>query len=194
MALTLVTGPAVEPVSLTEAKSHLRVDITDDDALITALITAARQMAEEISRRALITQTWKYILDAWPKGDELTLPLPPLQSVASITYKDKDGNSATFSSGSYIVDADCEPGRVVLAYGATWPSTTLYPAGAITVQFTAGYGDSASDVPQAIRQAMLLMIGHWYENREQVTVGAVAREIPLGVEALLWPYRVLRWL
>lgn len=192
MALTLVTGPSVEPISLSEAKLHCRVDVSDDDNLITGLVQAARGQAETITRRALITQTWKYIVDAFPSGDELVLPLAPLQSVTSITYKDKDGDTSTFSSGDYIVNTDTEPGKVVLGYGKSWPSTTLYPTGAVTVQFKAGYGDASTDVPQGIIQAMLMMIGHWYENREAIaTTGAVPKELPLAVESLLWPERVM---
>lgn len=187
MTRTLVTRPAVEPISLTEAKLHLRVDISNDDSLIQALILAAREMTEDILRRALITQTWDCILDEFPDGDEIVLPLPPLQSVASITYKDQDGDESTFSADDYIVNTDAEPGKVVLAYGASWPSTSLYPTGAVTVQFVAGYGDASTDVPQKYRQAMLLLIAHWYENREAIaTTGAVPKEIPLAVESLLW--------
>lgn len=188
MALRLISGPAQEPILLSEAKAHLRVDGTDDDALIMALIVAAREVAERIRNEALITQTWNYILDAWPEGDELVVPKPPLQSVSSITYKDEDGEEATFSSDNYIVDTDSVPGRVVLASGATWPSESLYPAGAITVQFTAGYGDEPGDVPQHVRQAMLLMIGHWYENRETTVADRYRniQELPMGAEALLW--------
>lgn len=193
MALTLVTAPAAEPITLVEAKAHLRVDIADDDSLITALITAARQHVEVITRRALITQTWDLTLDTWPDGGAILMPLPPLQSVTSITYKDSAGTVYTMPATDYIVDKAEEPGRIVLAYGKTWPSVTLYPAGAITVRFTAGYG-AASAVPQAIKQAILLLVGHWYESREAVVGGAVQREIPFAVEALLWSFRVLRWM
>ena len=193
MALVLATAPSEEPVTLQEAKSHLRVDAADDDALITSLITAARETVEHITRRALVTQTWDYFLDAFPSGDELALPLPPLRAVTSITYKDKDGNVSTFDASNYVVDTASEPGRVVLKSSATWPSATLWPASAVTVQFDAGYG-GAADVPQAIKQGLLLLVGHLYENREAIVPGTVLREIPMGVDALLWPYRVLRWL
>jgi uncharacterized phiE125 gp8 family phage protein len=193
MALTVVTAPTVEPVSLAEAKLQCRVDISADDALITALIVAAREMAETITRRALITQTWDWVLDAFPQGDRLEIPMPPLQSVTSITYVDQDEASDTVSSDDYVVDTDGEPGRVVLKSSATWPSVTLRVANGVAVRFVAGYGDAASDVPQAIRQAMLLTIGHWYENREDsVGVGNIQR-IPIGATSLLWPYRVLRF-
>lgn len=187
MALTLETAPAVEPISLTEAKLHCRVDVSDDDTLITSLIKTAREVVEGIARRALITQTWNLVLDEFPEGDEISIPRPPLQSVVHIKYKDQDGDESTFSSGDYIVNTDAEPGKVVLAYGASWPSTSLYPTAAITVQFKAGFGDASTDVPERYRQAMLLLTGHWYENREAIaTTGAVPKEIPFAVEALLW--------
>jgi uncharacterized phiE125 gp8 family phage protein len=193
MAMTLVTAAAIEPVTLAEAKDQLRVDITDDDVLIAGLIVVAREFAEAITRRALITQTWDYIMDAFPAGDRLALPLAPLQSVTSITYVDDEDASDTVSSADYQVDTDSEPGRIVLKSTATWPSVTLRAANGVTVRFVAGYGDDVEDVPQKIRQAMLLMVGHWYENREDtVGVGNVQR-IPMGAEWLLWPERVLRF-
>ena len=189
MALTLVSGPALEPVSLDTAKSHCRVEVDEDDDLIESLVTVARRTAEHWRNEALITQTWNLLLDAWPEGDALRIPNPPLQSVSSITYKDTDGDEATFAAANYIVDTDKVPGAVVLAHGASWPGTALYPTSPITVQFVAGYGDTANDVPEEVRQAMLLMIGHWYENREEVAVGrsAVVRaeQIPLGARFLL---------
>jgi len=193
MALVQVTAPTVEPVSLTEAKVHLRVDITDDDSLIAALIVAARQYVEVLTRRQLITATWDLVLDTWPDGDTILVPLPPLQSVTSITYKDSADTVYTMPAMDYIVDTAEEPGRIVLAYGKTWPSTILYPVGAITIRFTAGYGDALA-VPQAIKQAILLLVGHWYENREATIGGTMQHELPFAVEALLWPYRILRWL
>lgn len=192
MPLFLVTAPAAEPVDLATAKAHLRVDIPDDDALITSLIATARQHAEAITRRALITQTWDLVLDAWPDDDRIDIPLPPLQSVTSITYKDSAGAAYTVPATDYIVDTVSSPGRVVLGYGKTWPSTALYPAGAITVRFTAGYGD-ATAVPEAIKAAIKLLVAHFYENREPVVIGKAMNDLPLTIEALLWPFRVLRW-
>lgn len=189
MALTLVDEPIKEPVSLVEARDHCRVDTDVEDAYINTLITVARRTVEFIRNEALVTQTWNLLLDAWPEGDTLRIPKPPLQSVSSITYKDTDGDAATFATANYIVDTDKVPGEVVLAHGQSWPGTALYPTSPITVQFVAGYGDTANDVPEEVRQAMLLMIGHWYENREEVAVGrsAVVRaeEIPLGARFLL---------
>lgn len=191
MGLVLITPPAKEPVSLEEAKLHLRVDISDDDALISGLVQAARERAEDILRRALITQTWELTLDRFPSGNELELPLPPLQSVASIKYTNSDGNENEFSSDDYVVDTAEEPGKVVLAYGSTWPSVTLYPTGAVKVRFIAGYGEAVA-VPQTFKQAILLMAGEWYENRENAVQQRMV-EIPLAAKNLLWPRRVLGW-
>ena len=202
--LTLVTAPAAEPVSLAEAKAHLRVETADDDSLITALITAAREAAEAHMRRALVTQTWRLSLDRFPAapqpwwdgvrqgadmpgdGSVIELPRPPLVSVTSVTAYDDADNPTVASAASYYVDSDNEPGRVVLRSGKTWP-VTVRVANGVEVLFVAGYG-AAGAVPQAIRQGMLMLIGHLYENRE---AEAAAVALPPGVTAAWRPYRVL---
>jgi len=192
-SLTLVTAPDSEPIEIDRARLHLRVDHQDDDTLILALVKAAREWAETFTRRALITQTWRLSMAEWPKGDTIRVPLPPLQSVASITYKDQDGDESTFSSSSYIVDTDKTPGEIVLAHGESWPSGSLYPTSPISVTFAAGYGATASTVPASIRQAMLLLIGHLYENREDTVATGNIQYVPMGARSLLWPYRVLEF-
>lgn len=201
--LTLVTAPASEPVSLAEAKAHLRIDAADDDSLITALITAAREAAEAHTRRALVTQSWRLSLDGFPAaaqpwwdgvrrtanvaadGSVIELPRPPLVSVTSVTVYDDDDSATIAAASSYYVDSDREPGRVVLRSGGTWPVVGRV-AGGVEVLFVAGYG-AASAVPQAIRQGMLMLIGHLYEHREAEAGGS----LPSGVTALWRPYRVL---
>lgn len=205
MALTLVTAPAAKPLTLAEAKAHLRVDGSDDDDLITALIAAATAHIDGRDgwlNRALVSQTWDLTLDAFPGANRfnpygaIQVPLPPLISVTSITYVDTAGATQTLSSSLYTVDVKSTPGRIVPAYGKTWPSTRDQ-VNAVTVRFVAGYADSgaspadpADNVPQAIKQAMLLMIGHWYANREAVNVGNVVNEMPISAAALLNPFRV----
>lgn len=191
MALVLVTAPAVEPITLTEAKSHLRVDITDDDALITALIIAAREYCEGFQNRACITQTWDLWLDSFPSEDYIRIPLPPLQSVASVKYYGTDNAEYTMAAADYFVDNKSEPGRLVLAYGKSWPSVALRPANGVVVRFVAGYGGTAANVPQKVKQAMLLLIGHWYANREAVLTGSISKEIEFAVNSLLWLGRVV---
>lgn len=190
MALKLITPPAEEPITLQEAKLHLRVDSNDDDTLITSLITSAREYCEDFLNRALITQTWDLTLDDWPDEDYIKVPLPPLQSVTSVTYYDTDNNATVMDAADYFVDDQSEPGRVHLAYGESWPSTTLRPANGVVVRFVAGYGNAAN-VPQKIKQAMLMLIGHWYENREASVTGTVSREVEFAVNSLLWLDRVV---
>ncbi len=193
-ALKLVTAPTTEPLTMTEAKTHLRVDYTDDDGLIANLITVTRGAVETVTRRALITQTWDWTLDAFPAGRDLIVPLPPLQSVTSITYVDIDGNSSTVSASDYYVDTVSEPGRIRLKSGTSWPSVTLREANGVTVRFVAGYG-GINAVPARIRHAMLLMMGHLFENRENVTAipGGKLDVIPHGAESLLATYRLYGW-
>jgi uncharacterized phiE125 gp8 family phage protein len=179
-------APASEPVSLTDAKAHLRVDIDDDDDFISGLIAAARQYTETTTRRAFISQTWRLSLDNWPAGDEIELPKPPLASVSSIVYKDADGASTTWATSNYIVDTDSEPGRIVLANGASWPTVSLYPVNPIQITFVAGYGAAGSSVPQYLRQAVKLLVSHWYENPEATKEGSALQEIPFGVESLIY--------
>jgi len=162
-----------------------------EDDLLESLITAARQYAEGFQRRAYITQTWELWLDKWPDKDYIQIPLPPLQSTDfSIKYYDTDDTEHTFSSDYYFIDSDSEPGRLALSYGEVWPSTTLRPANGICVTFKAGYGDAAPDVPKKVKQAMLLLIAGWYENRESYhAAGGIPKEAPFAVNALLWQDR-----
>jgi uncharacterized phiE125 gp8 family phage protein len=192
--LTLVTPPAEEPVTLAEARLHLAAteeDLVEDDPLIEALIVAARQVCELHLDRALITQTWDLHLDEWPHGPwggqlgGIVLPRPPLQSITSITYTDTNGSLQTVPLANYYVRTGT-PGEVSPIFGEFWPSAR-YQRDAIHVRFVAGYG-TASAVPQCIKQAMLLLIAHWYRNREAtVNTGAVPQKLEWSVDALLAP-------
>lgn len=191
MSLKLYTAPAAEPISLAEAKLHLRVDIADDDELITAQIKAAREYVEQLANRSLITQTWEYTLEAFPDGNQIVLPRPPLVSVTSVVYTDYTGTAATFSSLYYTVDTYAEPGQIVLKYGQLWPAVALATVNGVCIRYTAGYGATGASVPQRLRQAILLLLGHWYENREAVQFGnLMPQELPFAVQALLWSDRI----
>ena len=162
-----------------------------EDDLLNSLITAARQYAEDYQGRAYLTQTWELWLDKFPSKDYIEIPLPPLQSVSSVKYHNTSDVEATFSSDDYFVDIKSEPGKVALNYSKTWPSTTLRPANGVCVEFVAGYGDAASDVPKKVKQAMFLLIAGWYEQRESFSMtGVNINPIPFAVDALLWQDRV----
>lgn len=186
MILRVTTPPAVEPLTVSEVKTHLKIDVSTEDTLLAGYLTAARMQCELEARRAFVTQTLQLKLEGWPWCDHIVLPRPPLQSVTSVVYVDSDGNSHTVSAADYIVDAASEPGRLILAYGAGWPGATLQPGPAITITYVAGYG-AAADVPATYKQAILLAVGHFYENREQIIVqaGVTVAQLPWGVSALL---------
>lgn len=184
-------SPSVEPVSVNEAKAHLRIDGDDENAYVQALIVAAREYAEPLQGRAYITQTWEMVLDKKP-GREIFLPRPPLQSVSSIVFTDKDGVATTVSAADYIVDSVSQPGRVVLKDDKDWPAVELPAIGGVKITFVAGYGANGALVPETIKQAILLMIGHWYSNREEVVLGGynTPAKIPFAAHSLLQMERV----
>ncbi len=187
MAVTLSSGPGVEPITLAEAKSHLRVDTTDDDTLITSLILGARHFIENYTGRQIIQATW--VLKRKGFFTELYLPKAPLSSVSSIQYIDGDGATQTLAASTYTVDADSNPGRIVLAYLQNWP-TVRDEIHNVTITFVSGYGTATTDVPEPIRQAMRLLVAHFYETREPYIIGTSAGAVPFAVESLLWQYKV----
>jgi len=194
MALTLVTAAVTEPLSTGEFKDFARITDNTEDHLIDSWGLAAREKVEDDTRRALITQTWDWILDEFPdsSGAVLTVPLPPLQSVTSITYVDTNGNSQIWAAADYQVDTDSTQGRIMPAYGQSWPSTRDQMQ-AVTVRFVAGYGDNAVDVPERLLNAMKVLVATWYENREDVIIGVAANKMPAPVaySRLIWPLRIL---
>lgn len=180
----LITPVTVEPIMVTEVKQHLRLmDETQEDGLLQNLISAARKYCEDFTRRAFAEQTLELLLDRFPASNMIELPCPPLCSVTSIKYKDSEGVETVLSTSEYLVDKDNEPGRVVLNSGTAWPVFTPYPSIPIRVRFVAGY----EQLPLTLRQAMLLLIGHWYENRE--AVGTATGEMAFSVHALLRLHR-----
>jgi len=186
MPLSLTTPPATEPISLSDAKAHLKIDTTDDDTLITAMIAAARARAEWHTGRALISQGWTLHLDGWPANRIVEIPLPPLQSVTSVTLYARDDSATVLDASRYVVDTASAPGRLALKPD-TAPPANLRTVNAIAIAFTAGYGDAASNVPPLLKEAILELLAFLYENR-----GEAPAELPLDCLALLAPYRVLR--
>lgn len=195
--LVLSSAPVTEPVSLTELKTWLRRDDSDDDTAITALGAAARRLVENRLGRQLVTATWVLTLDTFPRAggwaflespmifpDPHTIRLPkaPLQSVQSVEYYDLGDNLLTLASTVYDVDIRTDPGRILLAQNQVWPVTRFKP-GAVRVTFTAGYG-GASSVPEQVKTAIKMTAAFWYENRgEAIESAGVA--LPLAVETIL---------
>jgi uncharacterized phiE125 gp8 family phage protein len=146
----------------------LKTGEEEEDTLISDLISAAREYCEEYTRRALATQTIEAYLDRFPCGNDIKLPYPPLQSVASVKYKNSDGVEKVMTEGiDYLVDLDSDIGRIVLSYGKTWPSFTAYPVNPITIRYVAGYSIT-NHIPRKVKQAMLIHIGYFFNNRDVV--------------------------
>lgn len=200
MQYTLTTAPTVEPITTAEAKAHLRVTVSDDDTYIDSLIKAARHHIETaILNRALVAQTWTLYLDAFPINDDavIELPIPPLISVTSVQYYDDNDVLQTWSSAEYTVDTDSMKGRIYPGRTYSYPVARDYPK-SVVITYQAGYEDSgaspqdlADNIPEPIKQALLIMVAHWYEHREPVIVGTNVAEVPMSARTLLAPYRVI---
>jgi len=183
MSLTLVTPPATEPVTLAEAKAHLKVDTTADDALITSLIVAARARAEWHTGRAFVTQSWTLWLDAWPRTGLIEIPLPPLQSVTQVRVYALDDAPSVLDPSVYQIDAASAPARLLRK---SEPPANLRAVNAVEIAFTAGYG-GASAVPQPVKQAILQIVADLYANR-----GDEADIVSCAAQTLLAPYRIFK--
>jgi uncharacterized phiE125 gp8 family phage protein len=213
LSLKRITEPDSPPVTLAEAKAWLRIDpsFSDDDGLITGLILACTDRAEDYLGRSLVSQQWRFNLDFfpslgtrhapartsfwsdanwWTDSQAIYIPRAPLISVESITYTAMDGTVLTLNEAFYVVDSDSEPARILPAYNSYWP-TCLMVANAITITFTAGYED---EIPEVFKVAIKLQIAALYENPSDFYVGAgAAVTIPLAAERLMAAHRVGPW-
>ncbi|MGK2873760.1 MAG: head-tail connector protein [Alphaproteobacteria bacterium] len=209
--LSLLSAPAVEPVSEAEARAHMRVDSEEELALMLGYMRAARQAVESWTGRALISQNWRWMLDAWPhaRGTRwwdgvrqgamsagaaryIEVPKAPLLSVTAVTLFDDADQSVVWPVENYFADTASAPGRLVLRNSAPVPQPQRAASG-LQIDFTCGYGAAPGDVPEPLRQAVLMLAAHYFENRE-VLQGADggANMLVLGVPALLAPYRIMR--
>jgi len=197
MRTVLKTAPTAEPVTLTEAKLHLRLAVdseeaetyTRENALLTRLITLARKRVEFLTARALMTQTWYGYLDEFPAEDYILVPKPPLQS-ATVKYKIKIGTESTFTY--FDTDVKSHWGRLVLKPDYSWPTDALYPTNPITVEFVCGYAAAAS-VPECAKQAMLIMVSDMYESRGAPGPGGTSEIVSRAMDALLDEISVRRF-
>ncbi len=216
MAMQLKIPPASEPVTLTEVKDYLRILDANDDALLTGVITAVRQAAEEFTRRAFVTQTWTAWFDRaelWEKsvGDwtfpapgretfsekrVLEIPRPPLQSINLINTYDTANSATLFPASDYRTEGASAPGRLVLNENVHWPAN-LRETQAVEAECVLGYG-AASSVPQSIKQALLIWVKLLVANKSRLYEEENARGlvelntdfIPPVVENLLRSYQM----
>lgn len=190
MPLVLTAAPELEPVSVAEAKDYLRIDSAVEDPVVASLVLAARLHIEGALDIAMLTQSWTLVRDRWPEDGRVGIPLGPLQSVDSVKVYDSDDVAQTVPPETYVVDLSSLRPRLVRTTGAVWP-TPGRPASGIEIAVTAGYGDTPDKVPQPIRKALLMLVAHWYEQREPVVFDQ-PDVLPHGVADLLKPYRQVR--
>jgi uncharacterized phiE125 gp8 family phage protein len=162
-----------------------------EEDLLTDLIQTAREIVEDTTRRALLTQTWNYCLGGWPESNFIKIPFGNLQSVTSVKWKDDDGDETTLTENTdYLVETNGEGcGRIVLPYGDTWPSGTLYPSNPITITFVCGWTTRAA-IPSKIKSAVKMILADLWENRGDRIIGNIVNlnrtEERLLASARLW--------
>lgn len=192
LAVTSSGRPTNYPISLAEAKAHLKVDHTAEDAYIMALVKAVCTRTEGYLGRPLLNTQFQWVMDAFPCSTVMYVPKPKLVSIDSITYlASSDGNTTSWGSTYYNVDTISEPGRLEPAYNETWPTNVRTQNNAVTVKFTAGYGTTTTDVPEDILLGMKLLLASAYENRQDEVVGTGYKvDITQGSQFFLDPYRM----
>ena len=191
MTAYLLAGPATEPVTLAEAKAFLRVDGSDEDSFIETLITAARLHAESVTGRATISQSWRVVLDAWPQGWRIDLPLAPLKSLTAIRAYDADGEATVLPLADFQPQSGPAPACVFLPSGVI-DMPVLRDHNGIELDYVAGYGDTPETVPEDLRHAILTLVGYWFEHRDAVIVAGSGAVVPAGFDQLVAPYRAVR--
>jgi len=186
MTKMLLTGPAVEPLPLADAKAHLRLDTNDEDAVVGAMIAAARIAVETAIRQVLIAQQWRVADTAWPADRRIGLPVLPLIAVDAVRALDAGNSPTAVPVTDYSVAADT--GIVTINADAAALAPAL-SANGYEIDFTAGFGTASTDVPRALRQAIAMLVTHWFEHRSAYTIGGDLAPTPEGVHALIAPYR-----
>ena len=190
MPLSLVTEPVNKALTLAQAKDHLRVEHNEEDCYIESLISCATEYVQNTTGCQLITATYRLTLDCFPDGADTICLLPPVQSVTSINYVDTQGVSQLLPTSDYYTDILSSPARLVPAYSKVWPTARLQPS-SVVIEFITGFGDEYKQVPETIREAMRLLVAHWYDIREPVVLGGTPQNVPMTVDALLWQKRVI---
>lgn len=185
MAAILIEEPAIEPLTLVEAKAFLRVEHGADDDLIALLIKAARSEVESATCRAMITQSWRIVLDHWPASGLIVAPISPLRSITTARVRASDGSASSIDLSAFTLDTVRLPGRIRFDRAAV--SEPGQPIAGIEIEITAGHGETAASVPEPLRQAMRLLIACSYEQRDRVE----GDKLPDTVAALVAPYRVV---
>ncbi|MGE0501458.1 MAG: head-tail connector protein [Rhizobiaceae bacterium] len=188
MTLFRTVEPALEPVTLVEAKTHLRVGHDSEDPLISALVRAAREEVERSTGLALIAQSWRLTLDDWPLSETVAINLHPLAAILSVTVYGEDGEAAVLDPATYLLDPHSRPARLALRERPA-PHKAM---NGVEIDLSAGFGEAGADVPDLLRRAILVLVAHWYEFRGHVDPDAHPLSYPAGYERLISGYRSRR--
>jgi uncharacterized phiE125 gp8 family phage protein len=180
----LLAGPAEEPVSLADAKAFLRVDDSAEDGLIATLASAARLHVESVTGRAMLFQSWRLVLDAWPVERTIALPVGPVEAVSAVTAFDADDEPHELELTQFSVQA----GRLMLPREIDGAPALRERLG-LEIDYVAGHGEAASAVPADLKHACLVLVGYWFENRDAVIVAGSGAVVPAGFDRLVAPYR-----
>ena len=188
MTSYLLSGPLVEPLTLAETKTFLRVSDMAEDGFISTLITAARLHIEGTTGRALISQSWRTICDSWPENRQIILPVAPLLSITQIIVYDSEGSPTSLGLAQFQPETKTAPARIFVPSSiAGLPEMREHNG--IEIDYVAGHGSLGSDVPADLRQALLMLVGYWFENRDAVVIAGSGAVVPPGFEALVGTYR-----
>ena len=190
MGIYQLSGPGAEPISLDEVKAHVRIDGSTEDALLQSLILTSRLHVEAALGLALLSQSWRLALDEWPDDGVVKLPISPVSAVTEVRILAADGTPSVVDETTFEIDRSQRPARMFPKSGV-WPKTARAIAG-IEIDLEVGFGASANDVPEPVRQALLLLVAHWYEHRDPVEIGKPSTAVPHAVSRLLHPYRAVR--
>jgi uncharacterized phiE125 gp8 family phage protein len=183
-----ISPPAIEPVSLVQARDFLRLDATDEDELLGMLVTASRLMVEAASGRMLIDQSWRLVLDRWPVGGELRLPLSPVQRIIAARVYDAAGNAQIVAASSLVLIKGMDPPVIAVSGSVPIPGRERE---AVEIDVVAGFGATPDLVPSPLRQAVLRLACRWFEQRGDVA-SRDAAQLPAEIAALLAPFRRLK--
>ncbi|MGL4488778.1 MAG: head-tail connector protein [Rhizobiaceae bacterium] len=186
MVMTRLTAPAVEPVTLAEARAHLRVTSSSEDALISNLIASAREEVEAATGVALITQDWRLYLDAWPECAVVRLPKHPVQSVSAVTVYDAAGAPTSIVPSAVNLDRASRPARFARPESAALPGKAM---NGTQIDFRAGFGATGVDVPDGLKRAILLLVAFWFEHRGTGQTSNQEALWPDGFERIINRYR-----
>ncbi len=184
MKPVLLTGPAIEPVSLAEAKAWMRVETSDDDQLISALVTAARLVIEASARLLLVQQSWRLVCDEWPSRKTLAIGLAPFRSLQAVRLRGLSDEEIIIAASTYVLDPSPRAARISFL---SQPEAPVRPVAGIEIDVSVGFGDLAEDVPEPLRRAILMLALRWYERRGDEARDAM--ELPPDIAVLVAPFK-----